>query len=259
MSGKVLRMPRKVIVIAGTTGSGKTDLAIAVAKSVFERYGRECEIIAADSRTVYRGMDIGTAKPSLDERGGVKHWGFDLVDPDEHFTAKDFCDYAKEKIEEIEERGNVALVVGGTGLYIDSLVYGYSFTDSAQKSCSDRVRLDEMYKIFALKWERGALRERLFARVKKLFNDERLEEETVELVERYGWDCKAMTADIYGTIWEMMRGEINREEAMRKAEIRDWHLAKRQLTWFRRNGEIEWLEPSEAEGRILEYIEKEVL
>ncbi|MBR3164106.1 hypothetical protein IKF15_02280 [Candidatus Saccharibacteria bacterium] len=241
----------KIVVITGATGSGKSDLAISVARSLFERKGQGCEIIAADSRTVYKGMDIGTAKPSMDERGGVPHWGFDLVRPDEHFSVKDFCEYAKKKTEEIQRRGNQVLIVGGTGLYIDALAYGYQFNDDVKKTCSDRAEFAGPYKIFALDWDRTELRKRLKKRINKMFNDERLEKETIGLVNKYGWESKAMTADVYRYVWAVHQGEMSKDEAMEKCEIDDWHLAKRQLTWFKRTSEIEWVKYDEAKERIL--------
>ncbi len=110
-----------LIVITGPTASGKTGLAIAIAC----RYNGE--IICADSRTIYKGMDIGTAKPSLEERTLVPHWGLDIVTPGEKFSAADFKMYADATIADIRSRGHVPILVGGTGLYIDSVVLDYKF------------------------------------------------------------------------------------------------------------------------------------
>ena len=104
-----------LIVIIGPTASGKTSLAIQLAKKY------KGEIICADSRTVYRGMNIGTAKPSLEEQQGVSHWGLDLVNPGDSFSVSQFKDYACQKIKEVRSRGNIPFLVGGTGLYIDSV------------------------------------------------------------------------------------------------------------------------------------------
>ena len=114
-----------LVVITGPTASGKTDLAIEIA----EIYGGE--IICADSRTIYRGMDIGTAKPTPNDRQRVPHWGLDLVDPGEYFTVADFKAYALKKIDEIRLRGNIPFLVGGTGLYIDAVIFDYQFGDQA--------------------------------------------------------------------------------------------------------------------------------
>ena len=110
-----------VIVIVGQTATGKSDSAIELA----EQFGGE--IICADSRTIYKGMDIGTAKPSSSDRARVPHHGLDMITPDQTFSAYDFQQYARGKIVEIQKRAKIPFVVGGTGLYIDGLMYDYSF------------------------------------------------------------------------------------------------------------------------------------
>ncbi len=111
----------KLLVIVGPTASGKSELALNIAK----KYNGE--IIAADSRTVYRDMNIGTAKPSLDDQKALLHWGLDLVNPGQRFTAADFKQYAEAKIVDIQKRGKLPLLVGGTGLYIDSVLFDFGF------------------------------------------------------------------------------------------------------------------------------------
>ena len=125
-----------LIVIVGPTGSGKTSLAIRLAN----KYGGE--IICADSRTVYRGMNIGTAKPSLEEQQEVSHWGLDLVDPGGSFSVSQFKGYARQKIKEVRSRGNIPFLVGGTGLYIDSVIFDFQF--GAKYSKEKRANLQEM-------------------------------------------------------------------------------------------------------------------
>ena len=242
----------KVLVILGPTGSGKTGLAVEVALAVAKKRGEKCaaEIISADSRAIYKGMDIGTAKPTKEERCGVPHWGIDLVLPTERFTAVDFQRYARQKIAEIEARGHLPIIVGGTGLYIDALVYDYKFNDDVKKTCSDRREICSDYVMVGIKWQREELKRRLLARSRNLFAQD-IEAETRQLVERYGLDCPALTADIYPIVWEMMSGQISREEAIRRNATKDWQLAKRQLTWFKRNKNIHWLEPLEAKDWIL--------
>jgi tRNA dimethylallyltransferase len=115
----------ELLVIVGPTASGKSDLALKIA---LEFNG---EIIAADSRTIYKGMDIGTAKPSKEVQEKVQHWGLDLVEPGEVFSAYDFKKYADQKIVEIQKRGNLPILVGGTGLYIDSVLFDFGFVDKA--------------------------------------------------------------------------------------------------------------------------------
>ena len=110
-----------VLAIVGPTASGKTDLALAVAKRL------PVEIVVADSRQVYRGMDIGTAKPDAAARHAVPHHLLDLADPDESFTVADWVDRARALLPEIADRGRLPLVVGGTGLYVTALIDGYDF------------------------------------------------------------------------------------------------------------------------------------
>ena len=111
----------KLLVIVGPTASGKSDLAFKVAK----KYNGE--IIAADSRTVYKGMDIGTAKPTGQEQEEITHWGLDLVEPGQRFTVADFKKYAKAKIADIQTRDKLPILVGGTGLYIDAVLFNFDF------------------------------------------------------------------------------------------------------------------------------------
>ena len=102
-----------LVVIAGPTASGKTELAIRIAKKF------NGEVISADSRAIYRGLDIGTAKPASEEQQGIPHWGIDIVDPGERFTAANFKVYAQRKISEIRLRGHLPIIAGGTGLYAE--------------------------------------------------------------------------------------------------------------------------------------------
>ena len=112
-------MELPLIVILGPTASGKTAYAIQLARLIGG------EVICADSRTVYRGMDIGTAKPTEPERAGVLHWGLDLIEPDQRYSLYDFQRYATAKIAEIRQRQHLPLLVGGSGLYINSVIYDY--------------------------------------------------------------------------------------------------------------------------------------
>lgn len=121
-----------LIVITGPTASGKTGLALDLA----ERHGGE--IICADSRTIYKGMDIGTAKPTAAEQDRVLHHLLDVVEPGEVFTAKDFQARASKAIADIRARGKIPFLVGGTGLYIDAVVLDYQWPEQV----GDRERLE---------------------------------------------------------------------------------------------------------------------
>ncbi len=116
---------KKVLVILGPTATGKTSVSICLARQIGG------EIISADSMQVYRYMDIGTAKASEEERMGVRHYLIDEVDPDQDFSVAKFQSLALKYIEEVFSRGKIPIVVGGTGLYINSLVQGYDFADIA--------------------------------------------------------------------------------------------------------------------------------
>ena len=121
----------KVIVICGPTASGKTALSIELAKKI------NGEIVSCDSMQIYKDMDIGTAKPTIEEMQGIKHYMLDFVSPDERYSVADYKKQAKQAIREIIEKGKVPIVVGGTGLYVDSLIYEIEYQD---------IEFDEKYR-----------------------------------------------------------------------------------------------------------------
>ena len=246
------------IVILGPTGSGKTGVSIKIAKAI------DGEIISADSRAIYKGMDIGTAKPTKEEMQGIPHYGLDLVEPGERFTVADWKTYAEAKIKDIKSRGKVPIIVGGTGLYIDALIYDYKFKgptghkigDTEQKSCSDRTEIKGDYLLIGIKWSSEELRDRLNKRITQMFNPQ-LYDETKLLVEKYGWGSGAMKSDIYEYAWKYLQGKLTLEQAKEQCFYEDWHLAKRQLTWFKRNHSITWLELEKIYPFVLKYIQDE--
>lgn len=113
----------KVIVICGPTASGKTALSIELAKKI------NGEIVSCDSMQIYKEMDIGTAKPTKEEMQGVKHYMIDIVSPDERFSVAEYKKQALEAIREIIKRNKVPIIVGGTGLYVDSLIYEIDYPE----------------------------------------------------------------------------------------------------------------------------------
>lgn len=129
---------RKIFVLTGPTASGKTALSIALAKAL------DGEIVSADSMQIYRGMDIGTAKPTLAERDGVPHHMMDVVSPQSRFSVANYVEMAKPIIEDIAQRGKVPLVVGGTGQYIDALVKGMPFAPVADSPQTRHALEEEM-------------------------------------------------------------------------------------------------------------------
>jgi len=282
-----------LVVIVGPTASGKTSLAIRLAK----QFGGE--IISADSRAVYRGLDIGTAKPSTEERLEVPHWGIDIVDPDQRFTAADFKQYASEMIDAIRARGKVPFLVGGTGLYINSVLYDYQFPpepdDANRRDELTRLDLDELYKycvknnitlprnnknkrhvvnnilrngvtlkrkdenlpnsiVVGIATDKLTLRSRIEQRADAMFTSKVIEE-AKSVVGNYGWEREAMTGNIYPLIHEYLDGNISIQEAQQKFIVLDWQLAKRQNTWFRRDEHIKWLDADSAYTYIAQVLE----
>lgn len=134
---------KPIVAIYGPTASGKSDLAMDIAR----RFNGE--IICADSRTIYRGMDIGTAKPSDKDQQEIPHHVIDIVDPGDIFSAYDFKKFATIAIKEIHSKGKLPIVVGGTGLYMDALLYDYQFApkgDAGMRIKLEKMTLEELYK-----------------------------------------------------------------------------------------------------------------
>lgn len=139
----------QLLVIVGPTASGKSALAMRLSEHL------AIEIIAADSRTIYKGMDIGTAKPSKADQQKVPHWGTDLVNPNETYSAFEFKNYASQKINEVRGRGNLPVVVGGTGLYIDSLLFDFQLRIPANKKLRAQLETQSIHKLQTLIDEKG--------------------------------------------------------------------------------------------------------
>ncbi len=238
-------------------------------------------------------MDIGTAKPSQEERARVVHWGLDLVEPGERFTAADFKRYTTRKIAEIRERNHVPFLVGGTGLYVDAVLYDYQFgekSDELLRQQLEHMTIEELHDyciennislpennknkryviraieqnginsqrdrqpistsiIVGITTDKEDLRARIVRRSEQLFNDD-VVEEAISLGKKYGWKSEAMTGNIYPLVHQYVEGEITFEQMKDKFVTLDWRLAKRQLTWLRRNEHIEWLSLESARRRI---------
>lgn len=283
-----------LVVIVGPTASGKTSLAVNLAK----KYNGE--IICADSRTIYKYMDIGTAKPSSVERAEVPHWGLDLVEPGERFTVSDFKEYAVKKAREIRSRGHTPFLVGGTGLYIDAVVFDYKFSgdyDAVLREKFEKMPLDELHEyciknnivlpennknrryviraieqksihnkrsrapiantiIVGIATNSDDLRERIEKRTEQLFKNG-VVDEAIRLGEKYGWNSEAFTGNIYRIVSLYLSGEMKEDEMKEKFMILDRQLVKKQLTWFRRNPYIEWLNLRDAEDYLSERLAKQ--
>ncbi|RMD50726.1 tRNA dimethylallyltransferase [Candidatus Parcubacteria bacterium] len=219
---------QKLVVIVGPTASGKTALAIEAAKKI------DAEIICADSRTVYKDMDIGTAKPTAAEMNMVPHWGLDLVNPDEHFQAFDFQQYARRKIKEIAARGKKIIIAGGAGLYIAGLIDNFDFEGGKRgESNYDVLQI-------GLNVPREQLYNRINQRVDEMMESGLLDE-VRKIRRQYGCDIKAMTGIGYRQLCQFLNGEIDLEEAVRLIKRDSRHYAKRQMTWFKADDRIKWV------------------
>ena len=282
-------MTNKVIFILGPTASGKISVAIELAK----RIGGE--IISADSRAFYTGMDIATAKPSIKERQGIKHWGIDLINPGKKYSIAEFKVYCEEKIADIKSRGLVPIVVGGSGLYTDSVIFNYDlksrkpkeddadaklqklsvfelqelikkkgigfpenyknkrylirWLENDGKMGEDRYEINSDYLVFGVYTKRDELKERIKLRIDKLFNQE-LIDEYINLNNVYPGALESITTNYYPIIKRYLNKEIDLNEAKELAYYADWHLAKRQLTWLKRNKYIKWYKKDEIVDQI---------
>jgi len=132
-----------LICIAGPTASGKTALSIALAKEL------DGEIVSCDSMQIYRGMDIGTAKPTAEERCGIVHHMLDVAEPDEDFSVSRYCAMADPIVEDILSREKTAIIAGGTGLYMDSLIRGNSFAPFPSTGVRQRLEAQDIEDVYA--------------------------------------------------------------------------------------------------------------
>lgn len=300
-----------LIILTGPTAVGKSKLSVELAKQIGG------EIISADSMQVYRGMDIGSAKISQKEMDGVPHFLIDEFDPADEFHVKIFQERAKQYIQEIHKRGHVPILAGGTGFYIQAVLYDIDFTESGtmdayreelQKIADEKgagylheqlkaidpesaetihannvkrvIRALEFYhqtgkKIsehnetekgkespyrfayFVLNDERDRLYHNIDLRVDLMLKDGLLEE--VKRLQESG--CKrewvSMQGLGYKEIIDHLAGEITLDEAVRIIKRDTRHFAKRQLTWFRRERDVLWINKpdfSYDDHRILSYM-----
>ena len=289
----------KIIVVCGPTGIGKTSTGIEIA-GVFNG-----EIISADSMQVYRYMDIGTAKPTTDERARVRHHLIDIIDPVESFDAAQFAKSAHKVIIELHGRGIIPFVVGGTGLYIKALVHGLFRAKPADKNIrmrlkketvvrgtdfiykrlsecdpgsAERIHPNDTYRIIraleiyettekaiskyhrehkfadspfkvlkiGLQINREALYDRINRRVDAMVDAEFIGEVKGLLEKGYSADLKSMQAIGYRHMIDFIEGCISWDEALRTLKRDTRRYAKRQLTWFRADPEIVWVEPEQV-------------
>ena len=289
-------MLQKICILAGPTAVGKTEISLALAKSLCG------EIISADSAQVYKYMDIGTAKLKEEEMQGIRHYMIDEVTPDMDFSVAQFREKAELYIKDINDRGKLPIITGGTGLYINSLLNNLDFTDSisdevyrkemqetAQVKGNEYVhamleavdpasykrlhpndlirviRALEVYKhtgrpisyfqeesrkqpprydfaYITLTMDRRKLYERIDQRVDKMMASG-LVEEVEGLIKRgYGRELNSMQALGYKEIADYLHGLITKDEAVRILKRDTRHYAKRQLTWFRGDKRVNWVD-----------------
>ena len=266
-----------IIAIVGPTATGKSDLALEIAKK------HNCEIVSADSWLVRKYVDIGTAKPSLNMRQEVPHYLIDVVEPDEDFSAATYKELALKAILDIQKRGKVPLLVGGTGLYIDAILYDFSFageSDPRMRQKLNSLSLDELHQmarskgldlsqidvrnkrrvirliesegkvatkkelrpntlIIGLSSPLELIKRRIEERVKQMIA-QGLEDEVKLLSDRYGWSCEALKGIGYSE-WQLyFNNKQSLEETQKRITKDSIDLAKRQLTWFKRNLSIHW-------------------
>lgn len=287
-------MKPTVYVIGGPTASGKSNLAVELAKRI------NGEIISADSMQIYKDMNIGTAKITPEEMQGINHYLIDFVSPDERYSVSSFKKDAEKAIEAILAKGKVPIIVGGTGLYIDSLILGIEFQDEkidteyreslnkiaeeqglqklynmaqaidtvAMKKISENdkkriIRVLEIYhktgktkteqelesrkseikynyKVFAITMDRLVLYEKIEKRVDKMI-EQGLIDEVQGILNKYQKFPTAMQGLGYKEVVEYLENKTTKEEMVEKIKKETRHYAKRQLTWFRKNKNIIWL------------------
>ena len=279
------RLP-KVVAVVGTNASGKSALGIALAKKY------DAEIISADSRQVFRGLDLGSGKVTPEETQGVPHHLIDVREPNEFFSMADFQRMAYQAIDDIRGRGRLPMIVGGTGLYVDSVLDGYLLSDKepdlAYRAELEKLTTPQLYDMLlelkpdvqveknnrnrvmriierihdgddatpgkqarfeslrlGVSWPREVLNRRIDERLER-----RLEQGMIEEVQRL-MDEGATTEFLLGLgleyrfITQYLIGEIpDRQAMLDKLAIAIKQFAKRQMTWFRRNPEIVWLDMS---------------
>lgn len=297
-----------LVILTGPTAVGKTKLSVALAKRI------NGEIISADSMQVYRRMNIGTAKVTEDEKDNVPHHLIDILEPWEDFNVVAFQSYAKNAVKDILDRGKIPIVVGGTGFYIQALLYGIDFTEnendvSLRKQLEEEsdkdggialhqylmqvdpaaakaihpnnrkrvIRAVEFYKLtgqrisehneaqrmnetiynsayFVLNMDREKLYRRIDYRVDLMVKDGLVEEVQNLLAEGCTPNMISMQGLGYKEIIRYLNHEISLEEAVYILKRDTRHFAKRQLTWFRRERDVIWLNKDEAESNVLNDI-----
>lgn len=219
---------QKLLIIGGCTAVGKSAFALNLSKFL------NMEIISADSVQVYKGIEVATSKPTKQEESICPHHLINIVSPFETFNAFDFVNLAKKAIGDIAKREKLPVIVGGTGLYIDSLIYGFDFVNKTKNP----VEFD--FKFIFLEQNRQELYKKIDARVDKMLQNGLVQE--VKKLREIGlnMDCQCMQAIGYKEIWQYLEGEIEYDEAVELIKRNTRNYAKRQITWFGHNDCERW-------------------
>lgn len=295
---------KNIIIVAGATASGKTSLAIELAKRL------DGEVVSADSMQIYKDMDIGTAKPDCEEMQGVRHHMLSCASPVDAFTAKDYLVGAKKAIDDIINRGKMPIVAGGTGMYLDLLTGRMSFDAPASDEnvrrelteLYEKEGIDALYSVFlkeageyegkihkndvkrimraverarsgykkeekSVENEYNSLwfaididRDKLYNRIDKrvdIMLEKGLVEEVRRVIVPVRDKCTTSLQGIgYKEVLMYFDGEISYEEAIELIKKRSRNYAKRQLTWFRRNRDIHWLNDTDTVDEAIEIINR---
>lgn len=289
----------KLVVIVGATATGKSNLALKIADKF------NGEIVNADSWTVRKYADIGTSKPTIEDRTKIPHHILDIVEPNNSFSAAEYKKIAENVIKSIYQKGKLPILVGGTGLYIDSLIYDYSFLPAASSQTRERLnglKLAELHKIANKKGlllesidkqnKRRVIRlietNGLIATKKEIMDDiliigikiskeqldqniqhrvnymlaQGLEKEVEKLYKIYGWESETLKGIGYSE-WRLYFEGLQSYDQTIERIIKDTRqLAKRQITWFKRNKSIQWVDTpvksAYVEDLITAYLNKNI-
>lgn len=225
----ILPAAGKLVVVLGMTASGKSRAAMQMAQQY------DGEIICADSRTLYKGLDIGTAKPTIADRKLIPHHLLDVLAPNEHCNVAEYQAMAQAAIADVLSRGKLPILVGGTGLYIDAVIYDYDFN----KKQPGRQQLRPNTLVLGFWVPDEVLRKRIAERVERMFM-QGLQAEVQKLSSQYGWNNEAMKGIGYRE-WRPYFSGLQDLETTKEQIIRNtWQYARRQRTWFRRSQDIHW-------------------
>ena len=232
----------KVVVILGATSTGKSSLALEIAEHF------DTEIISADSMAVYKNFNVGTAKPSRAELERVPHHLIDILNAEEKFSVGEFVRRARPIISEINRRGKIPIVAGGTGLYIQALLEGYEL--GADKSFTSHYkRTGELIyaaQVYGLTTERNELYDRINQRTAAMFANGLVDEVRNLLASGISPNAQAMLGIGYKETLEYLQGGATLDETISKVAQATRNFAKRQLTWYRRMKYIKWLKVFDA-------------